>query len=62
MIPDIQAGYFEDVTQKIGRVGVSLESNDWTKRFERRREPRHLQLPESRILEGTFTLPQLDKA
>ena len=61
----IQAGYFEDVTQKVGRVGVSLESKRLDQKvWERRREPRHLELPESRIPEGTFTLPswQLDKA
>ena len=58
-IPElIQAGYFEDITQKTGRVGVTLESKYISQKvWERRREPRHLELPESRIPEGQFVLP-----
>ena len=65
-IPElIQAGYFEDISQSVGRVGVSLETKYIDlKVWNRRREPRHLKLPESRIPEGTYALPswKLDQA
>lgn len=58
-IPElIQAGYFEDITQNVGRTNVSLESKYLDiKVWDRRRKPRHFELPESRIPEGTYALP-----
>ena len=58
-IPElIQAGYFEDITQKVGRTNVSLESKYIDiKVWDRRRKPRHFELPDSRIPKGTYALP-----
>ena len=57
-IPElIQAGYFRDITQEIGGKQVNLQSKILNaKVWNKRRKPRHLELPDERIPSGTFSI------
>ncbi|MBL93310.1 MAG: ribose-5-phosphate isomerase [Myxococcales bacterium] len=57
-IPElIQAGYFKDITKKVGGTKVNLQSKILNaKVWNNRRKPRHLELPDERIPSGTFSI------
>ena len=58
-IPDlIQAGYFHDITRKVGGRTVKLQSKILNaKVWNQRRKPRHFNLPDERIPSGKFSVP-----